>query len=130
MATISQLRAALATALANEGTWSTFDHVPASPTANSVIISPDDPYIEPQNTHQITVAAKANLKITIVVPLIDNEANLTLLESWMAMVLSKLDAATNLTITVGTFSAPTVAPQEMGSMLMTDLAISSQVTWS
>jgi len=48
MAAISTLRGTLATALTNNGVWSTFAFPPATLLANSVVITPASDYIVKQ----------------------------------------------------------------------------------
>ena len=60
---VTTLRSTLATALENAGVWQVFAFPPATPIANSVIVQPDDPYLEPSNNIYATVAPKANFKV-------------------------------------------------------------------
>lgn len=129
MTAITTLRGTLATALANPGVWTVYPFPPASPIANCIIISPDNPYIEPQNNYQTTISPKVNLKINVIVPNLDNQGDLAQLESFALQVMQKLEAAA-LSVTIGDWSAPTQSSSEIGSMLMTDLSISILGTWS
>lgn len=129
MVAITALRSTLATALSNDGVWSVFSFPPASPIANSVIVSPDTPYIEPQNNQYNSISPQANFKITMVVPLFDNQGNLGDIESFAVAVMNKI-AAAPFSIRVGSFSEPTKAPTDMGEMLMADLSISILTSWS
>jgi hypothetical protein len=126
---ITTLRATLATALSNDGVWSTFSFPPASPIANSVIISPDDPYIDPQNNQYSSISPQANFKITMIVPLFDNQGNLGDIESLIVAVFNKLSAST-LSVIVQSVSAPTTSPNDTGQMLMSELSISILTSWS
>ncbi len=126
---ITTLRATLATALSNDGVWSTFSFPPASPIANSVIISPDDPYIDPQNNQYNSISPQANFKITMIVPLFDNQGNLGDIESLIVAVFNKLSAST-LSVIVRSVSAPTTSPNDTGQMLMSELSISILTSWS
>jgi len=65
MAAISTLRGTLATALTNNGVWSTFAFPPATLLANSVVITPASDYIVPSNNSQTSIAPLANFKILI-----------------------------------------------------------------
>ncbi len=56
MAAITTLRGTLATALTNNGVWSTFSFPPATLLANSVVVTPGDPYITPNNNSQTSIA--------------------------------------------------------------------------
>jgi len=126
---ITTLRATLATALSNDGVWSTFSFPPASPIANSVIISPDDPYIDPQNNQYSSISPQANFKITMIVPLFDNQGNLGDIESLIVAVFNKLSAS-SLSVIVQSVSAPTTSPNDTGQMLMSELSISILTSWS
>jgi hypothetical protein len=129
MAAVTVLRSTLATALANDGVWQVFSFPPASPIANSIIISPDDPYLEPQNNQQNSISPMANFKITIIVPLLDNHGSLNDIETFLVGVFNKL-ATSSLNIRMGNFTAPTVLGVDAGQMLSSDLSISILTTWS
>ena len=126
---ITTLRASLATALSNDGVWQVFSFPPASPIANSVIVSPDDPYIDPQNNQYNSISPQVNFKITMIVPLFDNQGNLADIETLFVGVFNKLSASA-LSVKVGSISAPTVSPSETGQMLMAEMSISILSTWS
>jgi len=129
MVAITALRSTLATALSNDGVWSVFSFPPASPIANSVIISPDDPYLDPQNNQYNSISPQANFRITMIVPLFDNNGNLIDIENFIVAVFSKL-ANSGLNIKVQSVSAPTVSPNETGQMLMSEMSISILSSWS
>ncbi len=59
MAAISTLRAGVAAALVDNTKYSVFSFPPATPIANSVVISPADPYISPSNGWRNTIAQVA-----------------------------------------------------------------------
>jgi len=82
MAAISTLRASIAASLVDNTLYQVFSYPPATPIANSVIVTPADPYIEPSNNQYDTIAPMANFKLTILVPLLDNEGNLNGIETW------------------------------------------------
>jgi hypothetical protein len=126
---ITTLRSTLATALSNDGVWSVFSFPPASPIANSVIVSPDDPYIDPQNNQYSSISPQVNFRITMIVPLFDNNGNLIDIENFIVAVFQKL-ATSGLNIKVQSVSAPTVSPNETGQMLMSEMSISILSTWS
>jgi len=94
MSAITTLRGTLATALASASVWSVFSFPPATPIANSCVISPDDPYIVPSNDGYITVAPLVNFKITLIKPLFDNQGNLNGMEDYILELFSKLAAST------------------------------------
>jgi len=128
-AAITTLRSTLATALTNDGVWSVFSFPPASPIANSVIINWDDPMIDPQNNQYNSISPQANFKLTMIVPLFDNQGNLVDIENFIVAVFNKL-ATSSLNIKVGSVSAPSVSPNETGQMLMAEMSISILSSWS
>ena len=128
-AAITTLRSTLATALTNDGVWSVFSFPPASPIANSVIINWDDPMLDPQNNQYNSISPQANFKITMIVPLFDNQGNLVDIENFIVAVFNKL-ANSDLNVKVGSVSAPTVSPNDTGQMLMAEMSISILSSWS
>ena len=66
---LTTLRTTIATALVDNSKYQTFAFPPATVLANSVIVSPSDPYLEPNNNQHNTIAPTANFKIIITVPL-------------------------------------------------------------
>jgi hypothetical protein len=127
---VTTLRSTLATALENAGVWQVFAFPPATPIANSVIIQPDDVYLEPSNNIYSSVAPKANFKIVMIVPMLDNQGNLIGIEDMLVGVFNKLSAATTLKISVGNVSAPTVLSGVAGEMLTAELSVSIMTSWS
>ena len=113
---VTTLRSTLAAALENAGEWQVFAFPPATPIANSVIIQPDDVYLEPSNNIYSSVAPKANFKIVMIVPMLDNQGNLIGIEDMLVGVFNKLAASTTLKISVGNVSAPTVLSGVAGEM--------------
>ena len=91
---ITTLRTTLATALVDNSKYQTFAFPPATVLANSVIVSPDDPYLTPNNNSQISISPLANFKIVMTVPLFDNEGNLNGIEDTVCGVFAKLAAST------------------------------------
>jgi len=129
MTAVTALRSTIASVLDNPGVWSVFAYPPASPIANSVILSPDDPYLEPQNNDYSTISPLANFKITCIVPMYDSQGNLNGIEDFMVQVFNKLYSG-NLDISVKNWSAPTVLGDEVGRMLAADLSFSILTSWS
>jgi hypothetical protein len=127
---VTTLRSTLATALENAGVWQVFAFPPATPIANSVIVQPDDPYLEPSNNIYSSVAPKANFKIVMIVPMLDNQGNLIGIENMLVGVFNKLAASTTLKISVGNVSAPTVLSGVAGEMLTAELSVSIMTSWS
>ena len=126
---VTTLRTTLATALVDNTKWQTFAFPPATVLANSVIVSPDDPYLTPNNNQHITISPTANFKIIITVPLFDNEGNLNGIEDAVCGVFAKL-AASSLTYNVSAISAPSVLSVASGDLLTCDLSVSILTTWS
>ena len=127
-AAITTLRAALATALANPNVWNTYSFPPPTITANSVIISPNDPYLSPSNnTHM--VSPMANLRVIMTVPMYDNQGNLQGIETMAVAVFNKL-AASSIQMNVGAMSAPSVLDVPSGALLSASFDISTLTSWS
>lgn len=129
MAAISTLRATLASALVDNTKYSVFSFPPATPIANSVVIIPSDPYIEPNNNTQAGIAPMANFKVSIMVPLLDNEGNLNGIETDAVAVFNKI-AASGLSVRLGAVSAPSVLPVASGDLLTCDMSVSILTEWS
>jgi hypothetical protein len=126
---ITTLRTTLATALVDNTKYQVFAFPPSVVLANSVIISPDNPYITPNNNSQITISPLASFKIMIVAPLFDNEGNLNGIEDFVVGVFNKL-AASNLTYNVGSVSAPSILNAASGDLLSCEISLSILTSWS
>jgi len=126
---ITTLRTTLATALVDNSKWQTFAFPPATVLANSVIVSPDDPYLTPSNNQHITISPMANFKIIITVPLFDNEGNLNGIEDAVCGVFAKL-AASSLTYNVSAISAPSILNAASGDLLSCEMSVSILTSWS
>jgi hypothetical protein len=129
MTAITTLRTSIATALADNTKYSVFAFPPATPIANSVIVTPADPYIEPTNNTYKTISPMANFKISILVPLLDNEGNLAGIETDIVRVFELLSAS-SIVFNVGSVSAPSVLSIASGDLLTCDIAISTLTEWS
>jgi hypothetical protein len=129
MAAISTLREGLAVALVDNTKWSVFSFPPATPIANSCIISPSDPYISPSNNSYNTIAPMANFTISVMVPLLDNEGNLNGIEDNIVRVFNLL-AASSYTYNVTEVSAPAVLSAVSGDLLTCNINISVLTSWS
>jgi hypothetical protein len=128
-APITTLRASLAAALTNTNVWNTYSFPPATITANSVIVSPADPYITPSNNEYATISPMASFRIICNVPLYDNQGNLQGIESMVCAVYAKL-AASPIVMNIGPVSAPSVLTVQSGDLLTTDITISILTEWS
>lgn len=129
MSAITTLRSSIATALADNSLYSVFSFPPATPIANSVIVTPADPYIEPNNNDYTSISPMANFKISILVPLLDNEGNLAGIEADVVKVFQLLEAS-SIVFRVGSVSAPSVLSVPSGDLLTCDIAISTLTEWS
>jgi hypothetical protein len=129
MSAISTLRGTIATALADNAVWQVFSFPPASPLANSIVVQPGDPYIEPSNDHYKTVKPKVNFKLIVLAPMFDNQGNLINIEDYYLNIVNKLEAST-LAYTIGTFSAPAVLTGIAGDLLSGEVSISVLSDWS
>ena len=129
MPAITTLRTSIATALADNTKYSVFAFPPATPIANSVIVTPADPYITPNNNNYSTISPMANFKISILVPLLDNEGNLAGIEADVVRVFALLEAS-SIVFNVGSVSAPSVLSIASGDLLTCDIAISTLTEWS
>lgn len=126
---VATLRSTIATALSNPSVWQVFSYPPATPLANSIVLSPDDPYIVPSNNN-FNVDAEVNFKMTLIVPLFDNQGNLSNIEDFITAAFLKLSTAQNLHFRIGTFSAPSVLPVDAGQMLSCDVQLTFTTAWS
>jgi hypothetical protein len=125
---ITTLRTTLATALVNNDKWQTFAFPPATLLANSVVVTPDDPYLTPTNNGQITVKPMANFKIIMTVPMFDNEGNLNGIEDTLVGVFAKL-AASSLVYNVSAISAPSILNAASGDLLSCEMSVSILTSW-
>ena len=128
-AAITTLRSTLATSLANAGVWSTFAFPPATLLANSVVITPGDPYIVPSNNDHVTVLPLANFRILITKPALDNQGNLAGMEDYIVAVVTKL-AASALTLNISSISAPAIVSAQSGDLLVSEITVSILTSWS
>ena len=126
---VTTLRTTLATALVDNSKLQTIAFPPATVLANSVIVSPDDPYLTPSNNQHITISPMANFKIIITVPLFDNEGNLNGIEDAVCGVFAKL-AASSLTYNVSAISAPSILNAASGDLLSCEMSVSILTSWS
>ena len=129
MPAITTLRSSIAAALTDNTKWSVFSFPPATPIANSVIVSPADPYITPTNNDYLSVAPLANFTISILVPLLDNQGNLAGIEDDIVRVFQLLEAS-SIVFNVGTVSAPAVLNLPTGDLLTCNVQVSTLTEWS
>jgi hypothetical protein len=129
MPAITTLRSTIAAALADNTKYSVYSFPPATPVANSLILTPADPYITPTNNDRTSVAPLANFRLQILVPLLDNAGNLAGIEDDIVRVFQLLDAS-SIVFNVGSVSAPSVLSIASGDLLVCDIAISTLTEWS
>jgi hypothetical protein len=129
MSTLSTLRAGIAAALTDNTLYTVFSFPPATPIANSIVISPSDPYITPSNNSYNTIAPLANFQVSILVPLLDNQGNLNGIEDDILRVFNLL-AASSYTYNVSDVSAPAVLNAVSGDLLTCSINISILTSWS
>jgi hypothetical protein len=128
-AAITTLRSTLATTLTNAGVWSVFSFPPATLLANSVVITPGDPYLTPSNNDEITISPMANFKIIITKPAFDNQGNLSGIEDYILAVVTKL-AAASYQMNISSVSAPSIVNATSGDLLVSEITVSILTSWS
>lgn len=126
---ITTLRVSLATDLTNAGVWDVYSYPPMIPTANSISIMPDEPYITVQSNQKVAIAPIARFKLILLIPLLDNQGNLNTMEDFIVALMAKLNASTK-TIHVGNFSAPGIIETPAGNLLQVELPIEIITSWS
>ena len=126
---VSTLRQSIATALIANTVYQVFAYPPQTIQANSVVVIPDDPYLEPSNDSFATVGPTANFKLLITVPLFDNAGNLQGIESAIVTMFNTL-ASSSLSYNVGAVSQPQVLSVASGDLLSCEMQISLVTSWS
>jgi hypothetical protein len=129
MSAISTLRGTIAAALTDNTAWQVFSFPPATPLANSIVVQPDEPYIEPSNDHYKTIKPKVNFKLIVLTPMFDNQGNLINIEDYYLNIVNKLEAS-SIVYSIGTFSAPAVLTGTAGDLLSGEVSISVLSDWS
>jgi len=128
-AAITTLRSTLATALANVGVWTVFNHVPEIPLSNSLVIANDDPYILVNSNVKTAIAPTVRFKLFLLVPVMDNLGSQTKLEDYYLAVMQKL-AASGLTINITSFTAPAILETPSGNLLQSEAGLEIISEWS
>lgn len=132
-ASITMLRQTIADVLTANTVYQVFSFPPATIQANSVIVVPDDPYMEPNNDSWATIGFNANFKLIITVPLFDNQGNLQGIEEAVVTMFNALYQGTTdgiISYNVGTVSQPQVLQVASGDLLSCEMAISLIAEWS
>jgi hypothetical protein len=127
-APITTLRATIAAAIDAPNSYSTFSFPPPTIIANSVIVSPAEPYLTPSNNEYIGISPMANFRIICNVPMLDNHGNLNGIETLVCAVVKKL-ADSSIVMNIGSVSAPTILSVQSGDLLTVDLNISVLSSW-
>lgn len=125
---LTTLRSTIATAITNDAAWSTFSFPPETILANSVVVSPSDPYLEPSNNSQ-NLNPKANFNIIMTVPMFDNQGNLQGIEDTIVAIFNLLRAS-SLVYNISAITAPSVLDVASGSLLTASFQLSVLTTWS
>ena len=128
-AAITTLRSTLASTLTNAGVWSVFAYPPPTLLANSVVITPGDPYIVPSNNDEVSANPLANFKVLITKPALDNQGNLAGMEDYILAVVTKLGAAT-YQMNISSISAPAMIAAASGDLLVSEITVSILTSWS
>jgi hypothetical protein len=97
--------------------------------ANSVVVTPSDPYLVPSNNTQITLSPLANFRILMAVPAFDNQGNLKGMEDFIVAVVTKL-AASSLVMNISSVSAPAITSAASGDLLTSEITVSILTSWS
>lgn len=126
---ITTLRATIAAALTDDTRYSVFSFPPATPIANSVLVTPADPYLTMTNNSYSSIAPLASFNIISIVPLLDNQGNLNGIEDFMVGVFSKLSASA-IVFNVDSVSAPSVLSSATGDLLTSTMTIQVLTSWS
>jgi len=126
---ITTLRTTVATALVDDTQWQTFAYPPATVLPNSVIVGWDSPMLEMQNNQYNSISPMANLRITMTVPILDNQGNLAGLEAIISGVFNAL-ANSSLNVAVNEISEPSVMELASGDLLAAEMSISILTSWS
>lgn len=126
---ITTLRTTVATALVDDTKWQTFAYPPATVLPNSVIVGWDSPMLEMQNNQYNAISPMANLRITMTVPILDNQGNLAGLEAIISGVFNAL-ANSSLNVAVNEISEPSVMELASGDLLAAEMSISILTSWS
>ena len=130
---VSTLRKEVADIIQAGTSFSVYAFPPQTITANSVVVVPDDPYLEPNNDSWATVGPTANLKLMINVPAFDNKGNLIGIEGAIVEVFNALFDGTEsdqIAYSVGTVSQPQILNVASGDLLSCEMAVSLVTSWS
>jgi hypothetical protein len=123
--TFQEARESLARTLTNDAQWSTFPFPPPIPQADSIVLEPDDPYVQSSNA-KVDLSARLRLRVRLYVRLMDNAANLDQLEALAA-------AARRLMLqqvwNIGDLSQPQAVELDTGTLLTAYFPIEVLTEW-
>jgi hypothetical protein len=97
--------------------------------ANSVVVTPGDPYIVPSNNDYTSIAPLANFKILMTTPAFYNQGNLAGMETFILAVVTKLNAS-SLVLNISSISAPAIVNAASGDLLVSEITVSILTSWS
>jgi hypothetical protein len=120
------LRQQLADMIANPGVWTVYAYPPPTPTANSISVTPDEPYVE-INNNTTSLSLTARFKLHICVPLLDNQGNLGVIEDFILALVPKID---HTYINISAVSQPKILSIPTGDLLTSDVSIELLTSWS
>lgn len=118
-------RETFAAQLVNDAEWQTYAFPPMVLQPNSVVLEPDDPYVQVQN-HNLNNVAILRLRVRMYVPLLDNEGNLAQIEDMAVAVRSLILGAGQR---CGDLSAPAVSETENGIFLTAYIPVELLTGW-
>lgn len=84
----ASVRQDLATALTDDSRWQTYAYPADAPTANSVIITPGSPWVQPLTVGNKSVTVAYRIKVCVNTA--DNQGELTKLEDFVTVILDQL----------------------------------------
>ena len=119
----ASVRTALATALTDDTQWQTFAYPPDSPSANSVIILPGQPWVEPLTVGKKSV--RVNYTIKVCVNTADNQGELTKLENFIESLIDQMPAWA----TLKSVTAPTELQVGTAYLTVSDLYVEVAVSF-
>ena len=126
---ITTLRSTIATALSSPSLWSVFSYPPATPIANSIIISWADPMLTSNDNSNLTISPTAHFKITMVIPALDNQGGMNSMENYVIQAFTLLSQS-GLTYNAPAISGPSLLSLPSGDLLMSDISLDILTTWS
>lgn len=119
------LRTSIASMIA-DADWTTYAFPPATPTANSISVVPDEPYVEVIN-NTTTLSLKVRFRLEMAVPLFDNQGNLAGIEDFLLQLVPKID---HKIYNISNVSQPKIMSIPSGDLLTCDVSIETLTSWS